>query len=1042
MRIQASSRLTDFLLIALLFNLAVTQPLYNLLGEQAEFFVSQSVGRPELIGLVLVFTFILPSAIAALPLIAGCLRRSIALVISHALQLLFWFLIYMPLLIGFGLSGITALVAACLLAVFCVYIYSRLYPARLLMKYLAPAILIFPLFFLFASKASEIMLPRTLDQSRNRATPALDASVVFIVFDEFPLLSLLDGDMNIDRQRFPNFARLAEQSTWYRGATTPSETTQGAVPAALTGLAVEDFSGSLPLHSNFPRNLFTLLAGSHKVSGFETSTLLCPDDICQQYAYMMDDREWFSSFSRDLFTVYSHMVVPRPWSERLPSISNAWGGFAQNGVASINEVKSGAPIDEMTDAIATAKIDKQENWRTRSTQFEAFLDRISSDDQPGLYYLHSLLPHTPWQHLPDGRQYVAARDKVYFGVRADDDPERIYFHQWHDDPYVVNQAWQRHLLQTQYVDSLLGNLLDRLENESLLNDSLVVVMGDHGVSFIPGQSRRSVNGTILSDISAIPLLIKLPGQTTGRTDDSHVRLFDILPTLVDALGIDNDWSFSGQSLLNQRNMENGSTVEIYQSGLKPFSYPFVQHRSHLVQRARDKVQIFGTGSTPKPFNLGPFPELLGADLASLDVRQAASGSFILDSALMYLNIEPEAPFVPRQIWGQWSEMHQSNLGEKPGAMVGQAIAIAINGAIKATTQTYAIPDFANYFSVLLPPSALVAGFNHIQAFTIEVENDKPFLQEIQRLQDHDFSWKMAGQEAALVRSDGRTYSLDQTTMPGQVHIAVEEDTTISYVQSLVLNDGSSERDLVVFREGEFYAVINLNAESVSGENQSPEGTRLLSVPMLYSGEKAAKSTNVRVFLLDGERDLAFELSYPSPCTPQWIYSPPDSWGDVDCANLTASLPPPQDDKFEARLSFREEEILPFTGQNWRVEKSGIGWTVGSHAELNLPIPENGDTWEFRAVVKPFLVPGQLDVQHLRLTVNNRIVKEWELSDSGFGEIAWSLPGDWVDADSGLKLEFELPDASSPYSYGVSDDKRKLGVAFKWIEMKARLTDPQ
>jgi hypothetical protein len=59
---------------------------------------------------------------------------------------------------------------------------------------------------------------------------------VMIVFDEFPLMSLMDGNGGIDASRYPNFAQLASRSTWSRNATgvsgytrTPSQRCSPAV---------------------------------------------------------------------------------------------------------------------------------------------------------------------------------------------------------------------------------------------------------------------------------------------------------------------------------------------------------------------------------------------------------------------------------------------------------------------------------------------------------------------------------------------------------------------------------------------------------------------------------------------------------------------------------------------------------------------------------------------------------------------------------------------------------------------------------------------
>ena len=59
--------------------------------------------------------------------------------------------------------------------------------------------------------------------------------VVMIVFDEFPLMSLLDSQGKVDARVYPNFAEFAARSTWYRNATGIGGWTPHAMPAMLSG---------------------------------------------------------------------------------------------------------------------------------------------------------------------------------------------------------------------------------------------------------------------------------------------------------------------------------------------------------------------------------------------------------------------------------------------------------------------------------------------------------------------------------------------------------------------------------------------------------------------------------------------------------------------------------------------------------------------------------------------------------------------------------------------------------------------------------------
>jgi Sulfatase len=103
-------------------------------------------------------------------------------------------------------------------------------------------------------------------------------TIVMVVFDELPLTSLLGPDQRIDASRYPSFARLAEDGTWYRGATAVHDSTALAVPAMLDGRYPRP-----GLHSDVyshPANLFTLLAHDYELHVSEEATGLCPTSLC------------------------------------------------------------------------------------------------------------------------------------------------------------------------------------------------------------------------------------------------------------------------------------------------------------------------------------------------------------------------------------------------------------------------------------------------------------------------------------------------------------------------------------------------------------------------------------------------------------------------------------------------------------------------------------------------------------------------------------------------------------------------------------------
>ena len=93
--------------------------------------------------------------------------------------------------------------------------------------------------------------------------------------------------------------------------------------------------------------------------------------------------------------------------------------------------------------------------------------------------------------------------------------------------------------------------MSKLKAEGIWNKALVILTADHGVSFLPGQHRRSVTPANFSDIASIPLFVKLPHQAKGRIDDGDVDTTDIVPTIADELGmpLPAGYHVDGRSLL-------------------------------------------------------------------------------------------------------------------------------------------------------------------------------------------------------------------------------------------------------------------------------------------------------------------------------------------------------------------------------------------------------------------------------------------------------------------------------------------------------------
>jgi arylsulfatase A-like enzyme len=178
-------------------------------------------------------------------------------------------------------------------------------------------------------------------------------------------------------------------------------------------------------------------------------------------------------------------------------------------------------------------------------------------------FVHTYAAHRPYAYedvfggrglRPAGLEAFEPRRDTINGARLTplDPTEPLY-------GWTAN-AEQRDYFLTVYdggvhqVDRLLGELVDALKERDLYEQTLIIVLSDHGEEFwehIPEGSPEH-NHSLFDELLRVPLIIKLPNAShAGSRIDALVGLTDVLPTVLDAVGIEpEDRAPVGVSLLN------------------------------------------------------------------------------------------------------------------------------------------------------------------------------------------------------------------------------------------------------------------------------------------------------------------------------------------------------------------------------------------------------------------------------------------------------------------------------------------------------------
>ena len=666
--------LTRSLELGALFSLGVAYPVFEVLAASPEFFVARSTSLQPLIGLVSVLCIGLPLAIILIELLASVCDARAATAVHNGAIFLLLTATFMPWIKRLEFLGAVGAISMAVVASLAIVAARHRYDwIRSFFVALAPAILVVPTLFVLNEDVWNAVVPIT----EVYEAPTIDTAppIVFIVFDEFPLNSLLDESYRIGRVRFPNFATLADDAYWFRNATTVSASTTWAVPSIVSGTYPVEI-GAVPTRRYFPNNLFTLLSERYEITLFGRFLQLCPEQSC---SYDLETPgELLGVLLADLSIVYLHVIVPPGMSDRLPPIVGDWRSFATRRMFR-NE--SGERI-----------------LNDRSSEFDRFLAIIGPEKQGRLYFLHSLLPHAPFQYLPSGRQYRAPSIQA-IGLF----PER--------GQALADYVQQRHLLQVGFVDQLVGKLIDRLKELGTYDATMVVITGDHGSSFREGVPRRGLRAGNYADIMLVPLFIKLPNQRKGVVSDRNIETVDIVPTIARELSIDLPYEVDGRSALATDIPDRDQKIFIQRNLTDIRKLAFDDAIEASFASWEHKLEVFGSGAWE-----GVFAGTSGAQLVGQPVTRFLAGRespirMSFGGRGRFDNVDTAATFLPLLIQGEVS-----------GAAAPVRIAVAVNGRIAAFVDSYE-SDERWVFSTLIPAELLVQGPNAIELYDVDESGD-------------------------------------------------------------------------------------------------------------------------------------------------------------------------------------------------------------------------------------------------------------------------------------------------------------------------------
>ncbi len=234
-----------------------------------------------------------------------------------------------------------------------------------------------------------------------------------------------------------------------------------------------------------------------------------------------------------------------------------------------------------------------------------WLDRHG--DQPFFLFIHIYDIHTPYARIPRYKEMF--QPAPYEGTVTSNSGRLAGYNKrkvlGRELPYTIDDEDARYLMALyaggiRYTDDVLAGLFDHLSREGFYENTIVVLVADHGEEFM---EHGSVGHTELyGTVTRVPLILHLPGGKEGGARISHaVGLIDVLPTLLDLTGLEPPGPVSGRSLMPFVTGEAGRTQRYVFSETEVYGgrRSVVGDRYHLVRNLpADRWELFDYRSDP------------------------------------------------------------------------------------------------------------------------------------------------------------------------------------------------------------------------------------------------------------------------------------------------------------------------------------------------------------------------------------------------------------------------------------------------------------
>lgn len=162
-----------------------------------------------------------------------------------------------------------------------------------------------------------------------------------------------------------------------------------------------------------------------------------------------------------------------------------------------------------------------------TNKFNEFLDKHKKTDKPFFSFLFYDLPHAITLPKEKNTKYETSLDSPDYVALTNDYDSTSFFNLYKNCVYVT--------------DSLIGSVLENMKEKNLLENTVVIITGDHSQEFNENKKNYWGHGSNFTKWQIhIPFIIYYPGIEEGKTFEHTTTHYDIASTITKRfLGVKN-----------------------------------------------------------------------------------------------------------------------------------------------------------------------------------------------------------------------------------------------------------------------------------------------------------------------------------------------------------------------------------------------------------------------------------------------------------------------------------------------------------------------